>query len=203
MKKMMIFLIAASMLLAYGCNRQKECRTDMVYNLETGDCECDGGMVYNNSTKQCACLQAHDQNNLPILSDNQYISWEDLVANYEYYVKSLPDYPYYQHEGKTFKVCGWIRHSNDQVLVMSPDSLYAAFGVCADSSEAFSSTFLYPTFCHLEAQPSTLESVDMDKKCYIVGTLTFEPCLWFTMMTGYPRGCHCPEFALRVNEIHN
>jgi hypothetical protein len=204
MKKNVLFImIFAGVLLVYGCNRQKECQNHMVYNSETNNCECKSGMVYNRDSKNCDCIQTHNQNNLPFLSEIQYNSWEDVVANYEYYVKSSDEYPYFHQEGKTFNVCGWIRHHNGQAMEMTPDSAYAAFGLSADSSEAFSSPSLYSSCSHLEAQTSLLESVDMKEKCYITGTLSFEPNHWFIPIKMMPESCFCPEFVLRVTEIHN
>ena len=175
----------------------------MVYNSETGNCECNSGMIYNKDSKKCDCFQPHNQDNIPLLSEIQYNSWEDVVANYEYYVKSSADYPYYHQEGKTLRVYGWIRHHNGQYVEMTPDSVCAAFGLSADSSVAFSSSFQYSSCGHLETQPSLLESVDMNEKCYITGTLTFEPNHWFIPIRIMPESCFCPEFALRVTEIHN
>jgi hypothetical protein len=189
MKKKLFYLMMTSAMLVCGCNRQKECTY--------------GETVYNEETEECDCIQRHNQDNFPYLSDNQYYNWEDLVARYEYYVKQYFEYPYYHDEGKTFKVCGWVRHYNDEVMMLSSDSMYAAFGISADSVAAFSSQNLYSALCHLEVQPSLLDSVDMDRKCYITGTLTFDIYTAFVSMSYYPRSCCCPEFALRVTEIHN
>ncbi len=182
-------MIMACVMLACGCNRQKDCTY--------------GETVYNEETKECDCIQRYNQDNLPYLSESQYNNWEDVVAHYAYNVKSYAEYPYYQHEGKTFKVCGWVRHYNDEVMEVASDGMCAAFDMSADSVTAFSSPYLYSSLCHLEVQPSLLESVDMDRKCYITGTLTFDVYTDFIMMKHYPSSCCCPEFALRVAEIHN
>ena len=176
-------------MLLWGCNRQKDCTY--------------GETVYNEETKECDCIQRHNQDNFPYLPESQYNNWEDVVTHYEYYVKKYSEYPYYHEEGKTYKVCGWIRHHNGEVVQMASDSVYAAFGMCADSVTAFSSQNLFSSLCHLEVQPSLLDSVDMDRKCYITGTLTFDVYTAFVLMKYYPRSCCCPEFALRVTEIHN
>lgn len=188
MKKISIVLVLAIIVFfSAGCNRQKEC----FY-----------GLVYNEETNECDCVQKGNRDNIPDITSEEYHNWEDVSAFYEYYVKSKEEYPYNQHEGNTLKVCGWINHYNGQAYHLSPDSLWAAIGLSSDSSAAFSASYFYSINSRIECSPILLDSIDLDQKCFITGTLTFSPYYMFTMMTSQP-GCYCPEFALRVTEIHN
>ncbi len=112
-------------------------------------------------TKQCGFR--FRSNDTPALKQGDYNSCEAINRNYCYLVcgsHSEVDYPYWANDGDTIMVCGyfykdWHGDRNHFSLYDTPDNQYK-FGI-----QVFEASRMLP------------EEIDISKKCYIKGRLSF------------------------------
>ena len=190
-KNVVIIMAMACALLVCGCNRQKECRKNMVYNSQTEDCECEQGMVYNDETKRCDCYN-QNVSEIPELVIDTYNSVFVVRRNFDYNIKSYDEYPYYGHHGDTLKVYGWFWESDDESL----DTVL--FG---DAEP----------WIGVDCPSLTLSNIRdfaglFDKKdtCFLTGILEFPDFFDKKYSTEHTEECYLmDDYVLRIVEIHN
>jgi len=195
MKKLTIIIVAL-IFVTVGCKRPKDCN---YYMEDTPQ------MVYNLETDECDCLPFTGIESL----SSSYNDWKDVVSYMRYMVRAdkRATYPYYDREGDTVKVCGWIDHDGENTLMCClGDSLQVQFTISGDSLTAFSAGRLTSPN-HIEGPLDMFEGVDRERKCYITGIITFHPnSIGWEYSPGDmdpSHNCTTPNFALRMIEIKN
>lgn len=137
----------------------------------------------------------------PTLNANGFNTCIAVMGKYTYPVKKMKYYPYWSDEGDTIKVCGWIEHSNGNPIKAS-DSLDLMFSMSDDSITALDSSY-HGAGLPFECAVCLMDSIDLEKKCYITGTLSFDPK--YKLIGGPPdfSSCVCPQYSIRVVKIEN
>lgn len=197
MKKVFILLLTVFSLT--GCNKEK-----------TETCQCDVDQVYNTKTGECDCVQPFPESERPVLKTDDYNSWYAVRKHFTYSIRyKYPEtYPFYSHEGDTLLLCGWMDHTPLDKRVYSIDSSWVQILLLDDSLSAASYINYDGGFSGFIASPvPMLKGLDMDKKIYIKGLLTFNfTDLYFGYMCSPAdpdHDCWNISFAVKVLEIKN
>ena len=137
----------------------------------------------------------------PALNANEYNSCNTVMGKYTHPVKQMRNYPYWSDEGDTIKVCGWIEHSYGNPI-KATDSLDLMFFMSDDSINALDPSY-HGGGLPFESAVYLMDSIDLEKECYIIGTISFNPK--FKFIGGPPdfNSCVCPQYAMRVVRIEN
>ena len=197
MKKVFILLLTVFSLT--GCNKEK-----------TETCQCDVDQVYNTKTGECDCVQPFPESERPVLKTDDYNSWYAVRKHFTYSIRyKYPEtYPFYSHEGDTLLLCGWMDHTPLDKRVYSIDSSWVQILLLDDSLSAASYISYDGDYESFIVSPvPMLKGLDMDKKIYIKGLLTFNfTDLYFGYMCSPAdpdHDCWNISFAVKVLEIKN
>lgn len=175
-KNVVILMAMTGVLLVCGCNRQKECYRNMVYNEES---------------KRCDCFN-RDKSEIPELSSNTYNSVLVVRRNFDYNVMSYSDYPYFKHQGDTLKVYGWFWESDDESL----DTVL--FG---DTEPWLGVDCPKVTLLNIRDFTGLFDKTDT---CFLTGILEFPKHLGKNVSNEPTEECFLmDDYVLRVVEIHN
>ncbi|MCR5190165.1 MAG: hypothetical protein K6C07_01980 [Bacteroidales bacterium] len=196
MRRNVIIWTFFAVLFLLGCNKPIDCKYTTGIDI----------MEYDPVTKECDCV-----NNNPLLTlDTGYNTWNDFKRYMVFYYRADKPYlyPYYSREGDTVRVCGWIAHDGSlSVAEDIEDSTLIQFDILDDSLSAMNAGRL-TSICHIEGKKELLENIDHERKCYITGTITFNPRphpdLPFYAHPNEPwRDCVSASFSVRMIEIKN
>ena len=190
-----LFLLLSAVFIFISCQKDHQCDIDQEYNTKT---------------KECDCVQSFPESERPVLKTDDYNSWYAVRKHFTYSVRYIyPEtYPFYSHEGDTLLLCGWMDHTPLDKRVYSIDSSWVQILLLDDSLSAASYINYDGDFSGFIASPvPMLKGLDMDKKIYIKGLLTFnftDLCFGYLCSPGDPwHDCWNTCFAVKVLEIKN
>lgn len=193
MKK--VFLLLSAVFIFISCQKDHQCDIDQEYNTKT---------------KECDCVQSFPESERPVLKTDDYNSWYAVRKHFTYSVRYIyPEtYPFYSHEGDTLLLSGWMDHTPLDKRVYSIDSSWVQILLLDDSLSAAANINYDGDFSGFIASPvPMLKGLDMDKKIYIKGLLTFnftDLCFGYLCSPGDPwHDCWNTCFAVKVLEIKN
>ena len=167
-----VFIIL--LLLGTGCNKNKDCG----YSGSTH-------MVYNEQTKDCECTNWDNSGSCP-LSEIHYNSISLVRRNFDYYVKSMSEYPYFAHKGDTILVWGFIVGDDVYHLYESPVIPIGGDGI----------PYLDITGFNL------LDNVDAYDTVYVTGVIEFPALSNEKLIRKQSDQCCLVDYVLRIVEIH-
>lgn len=140
---------------------------------------------------QKPCKQIYDQSEKPEIKKDEYNSCNAILANYIYVIDNANDFPYWEHQGDTVKVCGWVwneRNLNYKILYLTDNP--------KDTIKDCENTGIALGVFGLEEFPSDF---DVSKKCYVTGKL------WFYGIApggdGNPNKRYCYHYPVNINVI--
>jgi hypothetical protein len=162
------------LLLGTGCNRIKDCG----YSESTH-------MVYNEQTKECECTN-WDYSDICPLSETQYNSISLVRKNFDYYVKSVSEYPYFAHKGDTILVWGFIVGNDVYHLYESPVIPIGGDGIPCLDITGFNLS----------------NNVDAYDTVYVTGVLEFPTLSNEKIKRKQSDQCFLVDYVLRIIEIH-
>lgn len=162
------------LLLGTGCNRIKDCG----YSESTH-------MAYNEQTKECECTN-WDYSDICPLSETQYNSISLVRKKFDYYVKSMSEYPYFAHEGDTILVWGFIVRDDVNRLYESSEIPIGGNGI----------SYLDITGFNL------LDNVDANDTVYVTGVIEFPRLSNDKLVRKQSDQCFLVDYVLRIVEIH-
>lgn len=171
-------------------------------------CQCDADQAYNAETGACDCMQPFPESERPALLANDYNSWSAVKKHFTYKVRyKCPEtYPYFSHEGDTLLLCGWIDHTPLEKRVYSKDSSFVKISLLDDASSAVLKTSSNDDR-YIACPVQLLEKIEVDKKVYVKGTLTFNRLNVGFFELDSPadsdKDCVVAYYAFRVLEIKN
>ncbi|MBQ4478111.1 MAG: hypothetical protein II945_05835 [Bacteroidales bacterium] len=193
MKK--VFLLFSAVFIFISCQKDHQCK---VYQ------------EYNTKTKECDCVQSFPESERPVLKTDDYNSWYAVRKHFTYSVRYIyPEtYPFYSHEGDTLLLSGWMDHTPLDKRVYSIDSSWVQILLLDDSLSAAANINYDGDYESFIVSPvPMLKGLDMDKKIYIKGLLTFnftDLCFGYLCSPGDPwHDCWNTCFAVKVLEIKN
>lgn len=193
MKK--VFLLFSAVFIFISCQKDHQCKVDQEYNTKT---------------KECDCVQFFPESERPVLKTDDYNSWYAVRKHFTYRVRyKYPEtYPFYSHEGDTLLLSGWMDHTPLDKRVYSIDSSWVQILLLDDSLSAASYISYDGDYGRFIVCPvPMLKGLDMDKKIYIKGLLTFnftDLVFDFCCSPGDPEhDCWYKSFAVKVLEIKN
>ena len=190
-----LFLLLSAVFIFISCQKDHQCDVDQEYNTKT---------------KECDCVQSFPESERPVLKTDDYNSWYAVRKHFTYRVRYIyPEtYPFYSHEGDTLLLSGWMDHTPLDKRVYSIDSSWVQILLLDDSLSAASYISYdgdYESF--IVCPVPMLKGLDMDKKIYIKGLLTFnftDLVFDFCCSPGDPwHDCWDKGFAVKVLEIKN
>ncbi len=190
-----LFLLLSAVFIFISCQKDHQCDIDQEYNTKT---------------KECDCVQSFPESERPVLKTDDYNSWYAVRKHFTYSVryKYLETYPFYSHEGDTLLLSGWMDHTPLDKRVYSIDSSWVQILLLDDSLSAAANINYdgdYESF--IVCPVPMLKGLDMDKKIYIKGLLTFnftDFVFDFCCSPGDPEhDCWLKGCAVQVLEIKN
>lgn len=140
---------------------------------------------------QKPCKQIYDQSEKPEIKKDEYNSCNAILANYIYVIDNANDFPYWEHQGDTVKVCGWMVNKN-----ISKGMLYLTDNPKDTTiNDELSSPWLGVEVFGLDLN---LSDMNFSKKCYVTGKLRF---LHPIGGDGNPNKRYCYYYPLVINAI--
>lgn len=141
-------------------------------------------------TKKCIYQEPR-----PTLSSNEYNSVWDVYWHFAYFVPYLKkEYPFYNESGTVVMLCGYLKDSHHPI-----GETRDYICVITDSLESNPNSI--PVYVRFNE--AALDSVDINEKCYIKGTLSFgySDYVW---IDSPPYGaCWTPKTYFYALEIKN
>ena len=189
-RSIVILLIAIDLIFT-SCNKKHDCQYD--------------DMTYNKNDKRCECIQPYASSEIPALSNSEYNTCETVVRNFIYFSVDNSDYPYYSHAGDTINFCGYMKHSYGKPLMYSEDSTYCQFTMIDDFATAMDVSNYNGGAFFVESRISLMENVDITKKCYVKGRLSFgaQSAVIPWVFISEPGTCQSADILFDVIDIHN
>lgn len=139
------------------------------------------------------------------LSKEDFNTCTAVLEKYmDYPASTREDYPYWDEEGDTIKVCGWIKHDYGNTIHASSGNV-SSIRMCDDSVIALDSTSKGGAGVDFEMDSSLdlLNGVNREEKCYIMGTLTFSPKIMYVYTPEPYNPCLFIQFAINPITISN
>lgn len=168
-----VFLIL--LLLEVGCNRNNNC----------GYAE-NSHMMYNEQTKECECVN-WDADNIYPLSGNHYNSISSVRRNFDYYVKSISDYPYFAHNGDTVLTWGFIIGDDENHLYEFPVIPIGGNGSPYLDIVGF----------------NFFDNIDICDTFYVTGVIEFPSLSSEELVQKKSDQCFLVDYVLRIIDIHH
>ncbi len=139
------------------------------------------------------------------LSKEDFNTCTAVLEKYtDYPASTREEYPYWDEEGNTIKVCGWIKHDYGNTIHASSGNV-SCIRMCDDSVVALDSTSKGGAGVDFEMDSSLdlLNGVNREEKCYIMGTLTFNPKITCVYTPEPSNHCLLIQFAINPIKISN
>ena len=182
MKRILLLVVTITMVVVFVSCKDKD-----------HDVSCQYDMTYNPSTEQCECIQKWNHADAPSLLLDDYNTCIAVVQNFYYASVGNIDYPYYSHEGDTLLCCGYV------------SSIHYTEGGAWIQFQLHDDSLAQNGHVWVESDSAKFHSVDVSKKCFVKGTLSFGTNTSHFIWIGSPDPslCYSPEILLNLTEIKN
>ena len=154
-KRVFISALMASLFVFFSSCKDKSCSFE--------------DMEYDAATKQCECVQKRSYGSFPELKDNDYNLCETVSLRFNYLSIDNKDYPYYSCAGDTVMFCGYLGNRPEYAFADGQEFLYSIGDDSTLMEEFPTGAGLFSIRC----KAIQLKGIDIRKKCFVTGTLSF------------------------------